>query len=132
MTIFFRLLIQISNHHHRFPSFFQKIYKIFDYFFEYITQTFSKKEIFDIIKSNKPILLFFIKKHAITIDNDIVHQMLLYIPKTNSRYHYYFYPEIKYFLTSDESSRIEDEILAENQDYLTNFDEILTYLSYYS
>ena len=60
LVLFFRLLVQISNNHHRFPNFFEKTKRILQYFQEIIEKNFLNSEIFDIFKSNKIIMLFLI------------------------------------------------------------------------
>lgn len=42
LSLFFRLLVQISNNHHRFPIFFEKIKRILQYFQEIIKKKLSE------------------------------------------------------------------------------------------
>lgn len=61
LTLFFCLVVQISNHH-RFPNFFEKIKQILQYFQKIIEQNYLNSEIFKIFKSNRIIMLFLNQK----------------------------------------------------------------------
>ena len=93
----FRILISISNNHHRSTSFFTKIEQILLLFKSQINQFFSNFEIFNIFKSNKRILLFLIQEGIIKINKSIANTLSNGWYK-KSKYHFYFYPEIKKFL----------------------------------
>lgn len=55
------LLLKISNNHYRSTNFFSKIEKIILFFKDEIKNNFTNRDIFDIFKSNKRILLFLIE-----------------------------------------------------------------------
>lgn len=59
--LFFRLLAQLSNDHHRQPNFFKKIEQILQFFSTYIKQTFSNFTQFKIFKKSK-LIIFSIQK----------------------------------------------------------------------
>ena len=89
IELFLRLIVQISNNHHRLPNFFNKIEKILKYFFECM-QTFTNLELFELFKSNKSIVLFLIENKIVTVDKEITNEMILRSSKTNSKYHHFF------------------------------------------
>ena len=57
------LILKIGNNYHRNSTFFQKIEQILLIFIDAIPKYFTSIELFQIFKSNKRILLFFIKKN---------------------------------------------------------------------
>ena len=79
-------IIQISNHYQRFSNFFDKIKKIFNYLIPIIKQTFSNYELFNLTKSNKLILLYFIENQTITIDTSISSEL-----SSQTDYFHFFY-----------------------------------------
>ena len=96
-----RLIIKISNNHKRSPNFFIKIEQIISNFKNDIKQIFSNSEIFDIIKSNKRIILYFIEEGIIIPDESIINVImpekfsfsnLKYI---KASYPFYFFTEFK-------------------------------------
>lgn len=90
------IVLKISNNHHRGPNFFSKIEAILKYFQDQIKIFFSNSEIFNIFKSNKRILLFFITEKIMTVDQYIVEKINSYKYK-NQKYPEYFAPEINQF-----------------------------------
>ena len=101
------LLVKISNEHFRHPNFFEKIEKIIRKFEKFITKYFTNKEIFNIFKSNKRILLFLIKSNLMKIDQSIIAEMMSN-KKQNMMYTLYFKPEI-YQTPINEDQREEFE-----------------------
>ena len=96
LKLLLHLICKIANHHHRSPTFFEKIESIFNNFQNDIKANFSNREIFNIFKSNKRILLLLIEKNLITFDESIINQI------TNGKYKeanypQYFDPEICHF-----------------------------------
>ena len=89
---FLYILINISNNHHRSPTFFAKIEQIIRFYKSSILQLFSNFEIFHIFHSNKRILLFIIEEKMLTIDESIFKQI------ENKDYQEYFLPELHPFL----------------------------------
>lgn len=53
MILFFGLLVQICNNHHRKLNFNKKIEKIIQYFMTNLKQAFSNHELFEIFKTSK-------------------------------------------------------------------------------
>lgn len=68
---FIHLIFKVSNHHCRSSDFFQKINKILIKYQKEMTQYFTNYEIFDIIKSNKSILLYQFKNKTIRPNQSI-------------------------------------------------------------
>ena len=62
LGIFLRLLLNIFNHHHRYPNFSTKMFKILDYLSETVKKIFTSIEIFKLLKSNRLIILHLIDK----------------------------------------------------------------------
>lgn len=146
--LFFRLLAQLSNDHHRQPNFFKKIEQILQFFSTYIKQTFSNFTQFKIFKKSKLIILFLIEHDIMIVDKKIVKLMIDRSLKTNTKYHHFFYPEIKQYLESQDINKIEEEIqekdmkefkrlrkIGENESFLCNLirnDLIVDFISLYS
>ena len=120
ITFFLRLLISISNNYHRHHCFFARIEKIFHYLIPSIQNYFTKLELFKICKSNKLIILFLIKLHIIVIDKIIAKKMIYRSQKTNTKYHQFFFPEIKEFLNKQQLKDIKNEINIEDIDQFEN------------
>ena len=78
--------------------------------------------IFIKIKKNKLIVLYFIKNQILIIDENISKQIIYRSQKTNTKYHHFFYPEIKNFLDSEELKIMEQEINEENPDYFNDIE----------
>ena len=72
LTSLFHLITKISNNHHRFPYFFEKIQKILLDLKDSIIKNYTNYEIFHIFKSNKRLLLFLIEEKILKIDEKIV------------------------------------------------------------
>lgn len=64
--------MKVANNHARSTNFFDKIFKLLDYFMINMKQSFSNNEIFDLFKSNKRILLYLIESKALYIDKNIL------------------------------------------------------------
>ena len=95
--------MHISNDHHRSSDFFTKIEKIILYFEAQIQQFYSNHQIFNLFKRNKRILLFLIERNLLKLDESIV-QIITRRNFRNANYPFYFYPEIKPFLTQNTSN----------------------------
>lgn len=61
----FRLLLSISNNHHRCFSFFDKIGEIIIYLLNLINPALQNSDIFDLFLENKLILLFLFKNNIV-------------------------------------------------------------------
>lgn len=94
------LISVISNHHHRFPSFFPKIFQILRDLRNDMQNFFSNLTIFNIFRKNKRILLFLFDERIL-----IVNETIVSIIKTNkySKFNYpeYFLTEIRPFVNDD-------------------------------
>lgn len=99
------MLVQLSNNHFRYPSFFTKIEKIILNLQSQIQQFFTKSEIFHIFRTNKRLLLFLFEQNILTPDQSIanIFQSSKYRKKS---YPQYFYPEFKSFFSQDFSEEI--------------------------
>lgn len=117
LEYFLRLLICISDNHHRYNGFFDKIEKIIHNLQENIKQNYSNTDIFHIFSSNKLLLLFLFDKGIVIVDEDI--NKLIY----DMDYPYFFLPEIKPHNSEEFIKQIEDEVKDQNPDIFDNFDE---------
>ena len=109
------LISNISSDHHRSIDFFKKIDQILFFFGDEIKLTFSNFEIFQIFIKNKRILLFLFKNKIILPDkyitSAITHKKFL-----AKNYHFYFYPEIKDFLSEECQQEYKCELLSTDPD----------------
>lgn len=96
LRLFLHMLVEISNNHYRRPNFFNKIEQILQFFKDDIKKH-SNKEIFNIFKSNKRILLYLIEEKILIIDEYLAKKMTKK-DFLNKKYPQYFAPEIKPFI----------------------------------
>ena len=94
--LFLRLLINISNYHKSGPGFFNKVERILNFLKEDIKSAFTSNIIFNFSKTNRKILLFFIKEKIVIIDEHMAKDLV--DNSSDEYYRYYFYPEIKPFI----------------------------------
>ena len=92
------LISKIGDNCHRFSNFFSKIEKILLIFKDDIKKYFTNSEIFNIFKSNKRILLFFIEQKIIVIDEYIVKKITKTDKYIKAKYPQFFQPEIQPFI----------------------------------
>ena len=120
LYLLFCLIVHVSNHHYRGTGFFSKIEKILDYLQSSIKQTFSNSELFEIIKTNKRILLYFFENKKLTLDDEIVN----YIDsKSDNYYDMYFLNEIQTVIGPEQTERLKKKQLKKDPKFFTNFDE---------
>ena len=119
---FLHLITNITNNHNRTLNFFKKIEKILLFLENDIKEKLSNKEIFKIVFSSKPILLFFIKKGILSIEDSFINFLLDSGEENIPRYCHFFLPEIKQF-EKEKISQIEREILNFDSYNLKNYDE---------
>lgn len=110
-----RLLLKISNEHHREATFYPKIEKILLVFKEDIKIFHSNYEIFQIFKSNKRLLLFLIKEGFITADKAIACSISC-LKYKQAKYPHYFLPEFKPFFDDILLQQIHEDIQKLNHD----------------
>lgn len=121
LKVIIELIKKISKNHKRRIDFYEKIESILLYFSSEIAKNFSNYEIFDFFKKDKLILLILLKNKIISIDNRIIS----YINDQRTRqvdknYEYFFYPEIKPFISTEKAQRIERDLLSTNPDIFTD------------
>ena len=122
LVLFLRLLLNIFNHHHRYPSFSTKFFKILDFLSETIKQIFTNIEIFELLKSNRMIILHLIDKGILRIDEPITNKILQLSQGSEWSYKYFFYPEIKPYISEGERLKIENFLEERNFNILDTFD----------
>ena len=109
MNYIIQLIVEISNNYHRTPDFFNKIFKILNLMKSEIEENYTNSEIFNLFKSNKRILLFFIEKSTLKID----HSIFNHISENkywNMQYIQFFLPETKKHISQDLYSEIKNDI----------------------
>lgn len=98
----------MKKNHLRMPKFFSKIEKILSFLDEIIMHHFRNIDIFQIFDDNNRVLLYFLNKKIITINESI------YEWKKNKNWNKfsifieYFYPETKNYLTEFEKHIFEN------------------------
>ena len=106
---FLCLLLYISNNHHRFPGFFDKILQIFLFYEKEIKQTFSNQELFTIFMNNMYLLLILFQKGIISVDESISNL--------------FFFSEGKPFLSIEKVKIIENELLTIDSNVFDKYEE---------
>ena len=123
-----RLIVSIANNYHLNGDFFKKIEQIIEYHKDKIKQILSNTEIFDSIKSNKKILLYFLQNEILTLNKSICDEIISKNDGNGSPYCYFFIKEIRKsfgsFIEEERIKAIEDELQRKNIDILDeNFDK---------
>ena len=108
LLLLLSLITDIANNHHRVPNFYEKIDKILLYLKNTIQKYYSNFEIFDIFKSNKRILLFFIEEKILIIDQSITNKITTE-KFIKANYPLYFSPEIKLFVNEKKYQNFYDD-----------------------
>ena len=122
LGLFLRLLLNIFNHHRRYPNFSAKMFKILDFLSETIKHIFTNIDIFEMLKSNRMIILHLIEKGIITIDKKITKEILQVSQGSEWSYKYFFYPEIKPFISEEEQLMIENSLNEPNINFLDSLE----------
>ena len=104
---FLRVLLNLSNEHRRYSGFFDKIFQILQFFIPQLTDCFTNKEIFNIFKENKRILLFLIEEQILRFNKYVASEIV------RLKYYYYFYPEIKqinFYINDKKATEYEENL----------------------
>ena len=117
---FIHLIIKISSNHYRTPMFVIKLKELLLYLSDKIKKNFTNFEIFDLFKINKLLLLFLIENQVMKLDDIIINQIFNVESIT---FLYFYYPEIKKHLNSDQNEKIESKMIQYDQDVFTNFEK---------
>ena len=140
--MFLRLITKIANNDQHLPNYFIKIKSVIDNIKNEIKQTFSNREIFDIFRSNKRIILFLIEANIIAFDETLIHHLKRV--HSFSDFLPFFFPELKPFLTEKEIEKYSKEItddfeekrkIGENDDDISELirndkiDEFIAYIN---
>ena len=113
------IILNISENHHRYSLFFDKIKQIFAYLKEDIKSAFTNYEIYEIFQNSKLILLILFTDQIIEIDNSIFKNL----SGKDIFYQCFFYPELKSFYSEKERKEIEQKILETDSKAFNNFNE---------
>lgn len=120
---FLKLILNISNNHHRKPDFFLKIKQILNKCKSSIIKTLSSENIFNIFLSNKEILLFLFDEKIITPDK-FVNEILNFQKEEIIKFCYFFMLEIRKFISDETIIKIEKEIneieMIDENEYIKN------------
>lgn len=123
---FLNLISSFIQNHHRDADFISKIQKILDFYAEEIKQALSNNEIYEIVKTNKLILLYLINKKILTINGEIFDQLsnynYNYINLDGTSYSHFFLPEIKTIISKEKFDSIENKILFKKPDFYNNYE----------
>lgn len=103
-----RMIIHISNHHHRTPNFFNKIEHILSSLKGGIEKFYTKNQIFDIFQSNKRLLLYLFEEKILIPDESLA-SIITTDKYVYSYYPEYFYPEFKAFFNDEKCQEIESK-----------------------
>ena len=108
----FQLLYKIGDNHHRTSDFYNRLVRIFQYLKK--EQLLIKDtEIFDIYKANKRLLLLLFEHKIIIPDESIVKYLIEQNDSNDQQLKYYFFSEIKNYLTEEMKKSIENQIKKE-------------------
>lgn len=119
----FRLLLSISNNHHRCFSFFDKIGEIIIYLLNLINPALQNSDIFDLFLENKLILLFLFKNNIVKMDKYIFDTIFDKREANGNKYRHFFYPELKLFNDDNKNKIIEREFSQFDPQIKDNFEE---------
>ena len=122
LGILLRVFLNIFNHHHRSPNFSTKMFKILAFLTKTIKQIFTNIEIFRLFQSNRMIILHLIDQNIITVDEQISKEIVELSQGHEWSYKYFFYPEIKPFISSEENTNIESFFQLQNCHIFDNID----------
>lgn len=111
-----KLLLKISNNHHRGPTFFNKIEQILLVFQKDIKNFYSNSEIFNTFMYNKRILLFLLEQRIMIMDEHIVKKIIRNYLSMN--YPQYFLPEIKPFMNEKWFPKYDPERIFTENDWV--------------
>ena len=73
---FIHLIVSISKSFHRFSNFYDVIIQIFEMVKDLFPKYLTNKETYDILKSDKRLILYFIENKILHVDSVIAHQMM--------------------------------------------------------
>ncbi|KAK8878269.1 hypothetical protein M9Y10_005034 [Tritrichomonas musculus] len=105
-----QILISISLDHRQKPDFFNRIHSIIALLSGPIKKTFDNREIFELFKWNKVLLLYVIEQGLVKIDKSISDEIVTTNLIYDINYKFYFYPEIKDYLDSKELSKFKAKL----------------------
>lgn len=111
--LFIHLIISVANEYHHFPNFYDSILNIFEMVRDFFQKYLTNKEIYDISKSNKRLLLYFLENQIIKIDPIIAHQMI----KGTKTMINYFFNELQTFIINEKGKEFFNQIQKENSFY---------------
>lgn len=117
------LIYKITKNYCFTPQFISKIAQIFNQYKTYIKKYFSDREIFDLFKKSKRILLLLFKEQILTLDDSIIDYIKSKCDTNETKYSHYFYPEIKSSIPENLKTMIENELQEINPTILDNFEE---------
>ncbi len=119
LKTFLYLISKVSKNHSRTTNFFEKIEKVLLYLKKMITKHFTNLEIFNLFKSNRTIILFFIKEKIVIIDNLIINK--INSAKLIQSKYLYLVPEIVEFINKEKAKESYENII--DEDYIFKYNE---------
>ncbi|KAK8846192.1 hypothetical protein M9Y10_020198 [Tritrichomonas musculus] len=118
---FIHIFYRFGMYYTRKPDFVTKIEQIFVYYKNTIKQFFKNKELFEFIR-NRLMLLIMIQNEIIELNESIINLILTQKDSVFQK-SLYFYPEIKPFISEEQRTKIENDLLQIDPEILTKFDE---------
>lgn len=89
-----------------------------------IKKMYTNIELFNQFNNNKEILLFFLEKSMITLDDDLFNLFRYRIDEYDTKFCHYFYPELKDRLDETSREQIKEEIQKDNSINLDDFEKV--------
>lgn len=123
------LIQHLSKNHHRKADFYDKMKEFFKNYEKDIKKLFTNDEIFNLFKDDKLILLILFENKIITPNKKII---IFILQKSiedfeqtpiYNKYAYYFYPEIKPYISKSKADQIANELLNIDSNIFSNFEK---------
>lgn len=122
--LFIRQILKIADNHHRSPNFMNNVKQILYSLKDNIKKMYTNLELFNQFNNNKEILLFFLEKSMITLEDDLFKIFRYKIDEYDTKFCHYFYPELKDRLDETSREQIEEELKKENSINLDDFEKV--------
>ena len=119
------LILAITSYKRYNSDILYKIDHIITYLQDNIQTYFTNIKIYEIFRNCKAILRLLLNKQILKVDEKLSLELYYKKNKNGTKYRHFFYPEIKPFLTADQSKEIEEELRKIDSDIFneTSFNE---------
>ena len=119
---FLRIVKNISDEHHRDPTFIARTKQLLLHYKNQIKQTLSNEEIFYIFEGNKLLVHFLLANDIIRMTEKICEYMMNKCEPNGNRYCHFFYPELEHFLGEEKMKSVKKELLNKSENIFNNYD----------